>query len=226
MVRGIRGGVLALAVALMAAGATARAASPEQELVEKATLTAEKIVNDPTLPTLRAMLKEAKGVLVVPSLIKGSFILGAAGGSGVLLARNAQGEWSDPAFYTLGAGSIGIQAGVQDSEVVLVIRTEKGLNAILDRPFKVGADGSVAVGPAGGAGVSAGTTAGLGADIYSYAKTRGVFAGLSLDGTAILKRDSWNVAYYGKGATPRGILIERKFRNPAADRLRRALVPK
>ena len=92
--------------------------------------------------------------------------------------------------------------------------------------YEVGADGSVAVGPAGGAGVSAGTTAGLGADIYSYAKTRGVFAGLSLDGTAIVKRDSWNTAYYGKGATPRGILIERRFSNPAADRLRQALVPK
>lgn len=226
MMRRFLGKVTALTLALMAIGAGANAASPQQELVEKAALTAEKIINDPKAPTLRAMLKDAKGVLIVPSLIKGSFILGAEGGSGVLLARDAQGAWSDPAFYTLGAGSIGLQAGVQDSEVVLVIRTQKGLNAILDKPFKLGADGSVAVGPAGGAGVSAGTTAGLGADIYSYAKTRGVFAGLSLDGTAIVKRDSWNAAYYGQGATPRGILIERRFSNPAADRLRRALVPK
>jgi lipid-binding SYLF domain-containing protein len=217
---------MALALAAMAGGTAAKAAPPQQELIEKAALTAESLVNDPSLPSLRATLKDAKGVLVVPSLIKGGFILGAEGGSGVLLARNAQGVWSDPAFYTLGAGSIGLQAGVQDSEVVLVIVTEKGLNAILDKPFKIGADGSIAVGPMGGAGIAAGTTAGLGADIYSFSRTRGIFAGLSLDGTAIVKRDSWNVAYYGKGATPRGILIERRFNNPGATRLRQALLPK
>ena len=226
MVRSFLGKATALALAFVAIGGTANAASPQQDLVEKAALTADKVINDPGLPSLRATLKQAKGVLIVPSLIKGSFILGAEGGSGVLLARNAQGTWSDPAFYTLGAGSIGLQAGVQDSEVILVIVTQKGLNAILDKPFKLGADGSVAVGPIGGAGVSAGTTAGLGADIYSFASTRGVFAGLSLDGTALVKRDEWNAAYYGKGATPKGILIERRFSNQAADKLRRALMPK
>jgi len=226
MVRSFLGKATALALAFVAIGGTANAASPQQELVEKAALTADKMINDPGLPSLRATMKQAKAVLIVPSLIKGSFILGAEGGSGVLLARNAQGTWSDPAFYTLGAGSIGLQAGVQDSEVILVIVTQKGLNAILDKPFKLGADGSVAVGPIGGAGVSAGTTAGLGADIYSFASTRGVFAGLSLDGTALVKRDEWNAAYYGKGATPKGILIERRFSNQAADKLRRALMPK
>ena len=226
MVRSFLGKATAMALVLIAIGGAAEAASPQQELVEKAALTADKMINDPGLPSLRATLKQAKAVLIMPSLIKGGFILGAEGGSGVLLARNAQGTWSDPAFYTLGSGSIGLQAGVQDSEVILVVVTQKGLNAILDKPFKLGADGSVAAGPIGGAGVSAGTTAGLGADIYSFASTRGVFAGLSLDGTAIVKRDEWNAAYYGKGATPKGILIERRFSNPAADKLRQALVPK
>jgi len=226
MVRSFLGKATALALAFVAISGAADAASPQQELVEKAALTADKMINDPGLPSLRATLKQAKAVMIMPSLIKGGFILGAEGGSGVLLARDAQGTWSDPAFYTLGSGSIGLQAGVQDSEVILVVVTQKGLNAILDKPFKLGADGSVAAGPIGGAGVSAGTTAGLGADIYSFASTRGVFAGLSLDGTAIVKRDEWNAAYYGKGATPRGILIERRFSNHAADKLRQALVPK
>jgi len=226
MVRSFLGKATALALAFVAISGAADAASPQQELVEKAALTADKMINDPGLPSLRATLKQAKAVMIMPSLIKGGFILGAEGGSGVLLARDAQGTWSDPAFYTLGSGSIGLQAGVQDSEVILVVVTQKGLNAILDKPFKLGADGSVAAGPIGGAGVSAGTTAGLGADIYSFASTRGVFAGLSLDGTAIVKRDEWNAAYYGTGATPRGILIERRFSNHAADKLRQALVPK
>jgi lipid-binding SYLF domain-containing protein len=226
MVRSVFGKAIMLALALVAGCGAAFAASPQQELVEKAALTADKMINDPTLPSLRATLKDAKAVLIVPSLIKGGFILGAEGGSGVLLARDARGAWSNPAFYTLGAGSIGMQIGVQDSEVIMVIVTQKGLNAILDKPFKLGADGSVAAGPIGGAGVSAGTTAGLGADIYSFASTRGAFAGLSLDGTVLVKRDEWNAAYYGKGATPRAILIQRSFSNPAADKLLRALVPK
>jgi lipid-binding SYLF domain-containing protein len=164
-------------------------------------------------------------VLVVPSLIKGGFILGAEGGSGVLLARDARGQWSGPAFYTLGTGSIGLQAGVQDSEVILVIVTEKGLNAILDKSFKLGADASVAAGPIGGAGVAAATTAGLGADIYAFARTRGAFAGISLEGTAVVRREAWNKAYYGKAVDPRAILIQRQLSSPGADRLRRALTP-
>jgi lipid-binding SYLF domain-containing protein len=210
---------------VIAAAAPAAAATPQQELVEKATLTAEKMVGDPTLPSLRATLKQARAVLVVPSLIKGGFILGAEGGSGVLLARDARGQWSGPAFYTLGTGSIGLQAGVQDSEVILVIVTEKGLNAILDKSFKLGADASVAAGPIGGAGVAAATTAGLGADIYAFARTRGAFAGISLEGTAVVRREAWNKAYYGKAVDPRAILIQRQLSSPGADRLRRALTP-
>lgn len=202
------------------------AASPQQELVDKAALTAEKMINNPELPSLRETMKQAKAVIVAPSIIKGGFFLGAEGGSAVLLARGKNGRWSDPAFYTLGAGSIGFQVGVQDSEVILVIVTDKGLSAILDKPFKMGVDASVAAGPIGGAGVAAATTAGMGADIYSFASTRGAFAGMSLEGTAILKRDQWNSAYYGKDATPQAILVERRFTNPGAERLRQALTPK
>ena len=217
---------LAIVAFTLGAGSVALAATPQQELVDKAALTAEKMIKDPELPSLRETLRQAKAVLIVPSLIKGGFILGAEGGSGVLLARGKDGSWSGPAFYTLGTGSIGLQAGVQDSEVFLVIVTEKGLNAIFDTQFKIGADASVAAGPIGGAGVSAATTAALGADIYAFAKTRGAFAGVSLEGTGVIARDAWNAAYYGKGATPRSIVIERRHSNPGAERLRQALTPK
>lgn len=221
-----RAAILSAILACAFTAGPAEAATPQQELVDKAALTAEKMVNDPELPTLRETLKQARAVLVAPSLIKGGFLVGAEGGAAVLMVRNKDGGWSAPAFYTLGSGSIGFQVGVQDSEVILVIVTDKGLQAIMDKPFKLGADASVAAGPIGGAGVSAATTAGFGADIYAFANTRGAFAGISLEGTAVIKRDAWNTGYYGKGATPRAILIEGKFSNPATARLRQAMVPK
>lgn len=207
----------------------ARAESDQQALVDKAALTAERMLDDPERPTLRQYMARAKGVLIVPSLIKGGFIFGLEGGSGVLLARGEKG-WSHPAFFTIGAGSVGIQAGVQDAQVMLVIMTDKGLQAVIKRQFKLGVDASAAVGPGDGVGAGAGvggaTTAGLGADIYSFSDTRGLFAGASFEGAAVVKREDWNRAYYGKEATTRKIVLEGKAANAGADRLRRALVVK
>jgi lipid-binding SYLF domain-containing protein len=211
----------AAVVAALAGSLPARAASDQQEIVEKARLTAEGMLADANFPTLRKWISRARAVLIVPSLLKAGFFLGAEGGSGVLLARGKDG-WSYPAFYTIGAASFGLQAGVQDSEVMFAIMTENGLRAMMNDEVKLGADASIAVGPVG-AGVEGATSTAMNADIYSFAKTRGLFAGVSFEGAVVTSRDSYDTAYYGKGATPRAILLDRRFSNHDADGLRRAL---
>lgn len=220
------GAVLLIAAAI---ASSARAESDQQALVDKAALTVEQMLANPEHPSLRANISRAKGVLVVPSLIKGGFIFGVEGGSGVLLARHQTG-WTQPAFFTIGAGSFGLQAGVQDAQVMLLIMTDRGLNAVMKQQFKLGVDASVAIGPGDGVGVGKGvggaTTAGLGADIYSFADTRGLFAGVSFDGAGVIKREDWNRAYYGKDANTYAIVMQGKFANRGTDRLRRALSAK
>jgi lipid-binding SYLF domain-containing protein len=196
--------------------------SDAQQLVDKSKLTAEKMLNDPQLNTLRGWMRSAKGVLIVPSFLKAGFVIAGAGGSGVLLSRDAGGNWSSPAFYTIGEGSFGLQGGVQDAEMIMVIMTDKGMNALINSEVKLGADASIAVGEVG-AGVEGSTTAGLGKDIYTYSKTSGLYGGASVEGAWVKSRDSLNAEYYGKSATPRAIVIERKFNNSGADALRNVL---
>ncbi len=210
--------VIALAIAPTGTAQT----SAEQEIVEKARLAVDSIRRDNDFPVFVQLLRRAKAALVVPSLVKAGFILGGEGGSGVLLTRDANGNWSYPAFYTLGSGSIGLQIGVQDAEVVFVIMTDKGLDQILKNQFKMGADASLAVGPVG-AGVAAGTTLAFGADMYSFAKARGLFGGASFDGTVIHPRNDYNRKYYGQNVTGREIVMAHKVSNHAADALRKSL---
>lgn len=209
-------------VLTIATSSAARAETNQEELVSKARLTIERLSANPDFGRMNAAVKTSQAVMIFPSLLKGSFIIGAEGGNGVLLTKDANGEWSYPAFYTLGAGSIGLQAGFQDSEVVLVINTLKGLNAILNNNFKFGVDASVALGPVG-QGIEGSTTTAFGADIEAYSATRGLFAGGSLEGAVTYERSDWNRNYYEVGASARGVVMERAFRNPQADGLREAL---
>jgi lipid-binding SYLF domain-containing protein len=201
----------------------AAAQGEQQGLVDKSRVMLESLLNDPNMSGMRAQLKRAKGTLLVPQFLKGGFIIGAAGGSGVLLGRDPKnGEWTDPAFVTMAEGSIGLQIGAQAAEVVLLIMTQKGVEAVLSNSFKLGADVSVAVGPAGG-GAEASTTANLRADILAFSRTQGLFAGLSLEGAVIGARDEWNKAYYGKPVTATDIIVRREARNPGANPLRQLL---
>ena len=212
---------LTLAVAL-ATGRPARADSDAEALVEKARLTFLDLYNDPNYTQLKRHMKLAKAVLVVPNQLKGAFIVGAQGGSGVLIAKDQNGAWGYPAFYTVGAGSLGFQIGFQNSSAVLVILTERGLDAVIDNQVKLGVDVSVAIGPVG-QGLSGATTTAAGADIVAFARTEGLFAGGSLEGSLIVKRDDWNAQFYGQGLTPRDIVLGNKYSNPKADALRQAL---
>jgi lipid-binding SYLF domain-containing protein len=220
--------VISRRLALAAAGAAvvvhpARAAGEsEREIVDKSRITVEAMRRDKDMQAINGLLPRSKGVIVIPSLLKAGFILGAEGGSGVLLGRGVDGTWSAPAFVTMGAGSIGLQIGAQDAEVMFLLMTQKGLDQVLKSEFKLGAEASIAAGPVG-MGVAAATTLAVGADVYSYARTRGAFVGGSFSGAVIAGRESWNANYYGKVASTRDIVINRRFTSTYAKGLQDAL---
>lgn len=200
----------------------AHADASGDEVVTKAKLTVEKFLADRDYRSLHSQLNRARGVLIVPGLLKAGFIFGAEFGNGVLLARDASGKWSYPAFYTLGAGSLGLQAGVESSEVMFLIMTKEGLEAVINNQVKLGADLSIAVGPIGG-GAEASTTTNFGADIVSYSKAVGLFGGAAFEGAVVGSRSSWNEAYYGRPVSAETIVLQHAAQNPQADELRNAL---
>lgn len=150
-----------------------------------------------------AMLNAAEGVAIFPNMVKGGFILGVNYGKGVLLVRKPDRTWSPPVMVTMGGGSLGFQAGVQAADIVLVFATPRSLNGILNgQKVTLGADASVALGPIGRQ-ANAGTDARLGAEIYSYARSRGLFLGVSLGGADISIDSNADSMLYGRfGVTP------------------------
>jgi lipid-binding SYLF domain-containing protein len=196
--------------------AVAGEAENAQQLVDKARMTLDKFVADKDMgPSLKTLLKKAHGVLIYPQVLRGAFIVGASGGSGTFVAYDAKAKkWGGPAFYTIGEASFGLQAGGDASEVVLVALTERGMTALLTTSAKLGADAGVAVGPVG-AGAEA-ATANLSADIISYSRAKGLYAGVSLEGAVVASRDALNKAYYGKEVNPTDILVKRTVSNKKA----------
>jgi lipid-binding SYLF domain-containing protein len=219
--------ILALALLLgpMVGPAITMASSEEselKELVERSNTTLEHFMTDSNMAWFRDHIKEAKGVFIVPRMWKGAFFFGGEGGTGVFLVKSdTGGEWSNPAFYTMGTASFGFQFGLQASEIVLLAMTQRGVESMLSNTFKLGADVSVAAGPVG-AGVE-GATAVLSADLVTFARTKGLFGGISLEGAVIAVRDESNEHYYGKEVRPTDILVKRSVENPQAADLRAAL---
>jgi len=206
-------GALVVGVALPAS------AAEEQALVEKARITFESFMTDPNMAWLKENLPTAKGLVIVPSLLKAGFIFGGSGGSGVLIVPDAKtGKWSEPAFYTIGSVSFGLQIGGEAAEVVMYLRTQKAVDSLLTSSVKLGGDTSVSVGPVG-----AGAKSNVMVDIFSFSRSKGAFAGLALDGSVVATRDEWNKNYYGKAVTPVDILVKRAVKNPGAAGLREAV---
>jgi lipid-binding SYLF domain-containing protein len=179
-----------------------------RHLTERATQSLENFSQAPEMDAFRSLLKDARGVFIAPQILKGAFFFGASGGSGVLVARDSlTGRWLGPAFYTIGEASFGFQFGGSASEVVLLAMTERGVNAMLESSIKLGADVAVAAGPVGmGAAAS---TANLSADIISFARAKGLFGGISIDGAVVKTRNDLNDAYYGSVVTPVDIFRKR-----------------
>jgi lipid-binding SYLF domain-containing protein len=194
----------------------------EQTLVDRAALTVQEIMTQKVSDQPRIMLGRAHGVLICPRVFKASFFFGGEGGSCVLLSRSGNGTWSYPAFYDIGSGSFGFQFGVQDSELVLMIMTDRGLNAVLDSQVRLGANASIAVASIGG-GVQGATTAAVGADIIAFAAARGLFGGVSVEGGVMSARTDENQAYYGQPLAARQIVTQMQGVNPGAGPLREVL---
>ena len=199
-------------------------ASDQQDIVDGAYVMARTIRNGSGAATnVRELLHRARGILMVPELVKGGFILGAQGGSGVLLVRDPKSNtWSPPAFYTMGAGSFGLQIGVEVSKIALIIMNDKALTAVMRDEFKIGAEAGLAIATLG-AGAEASTTAHGGADIYAFAESKGLFGGIALQGGVMKPRPGYNEAYYKPGARLDDIVLHRKYSNSGARNLQSML---
>ena len=199
-------------------------AGPEIQTVVAARQTLDQFFSLQIESIPPAMLQAASGVAIFPNMIKGGFILGVNYGKGVLHVRNADGSWSAPVMVTMGGGSIGFQAGVQAADIVLVFKTPQSLTNILNgQKVTLGADASIAVGPVGRQ-ANAATDARLGAEIYSYARSRGLFLGVSLGGADLSVDHNADGALYGRyGVTPtdvfnnRGIAVRPEVQQLVAD---------
>jgi lipid-binding SYLF domain-containing protein len=216
----------AVALSVAAAACTEFQRNPNlaaPDVVARSAATLERFRNNPEVGEVFTHLRTAAGVVVLPRVIKAGFIGAAEVGTGVVLAKKPDGSWSYPAFYTLGAASIGLQVGVQDTEVVRVVRGRKALEALIEHQGKLGADVGITVGIVG-KGLGGGTTADLGKDILVFASSVvGLFGGVSLDGAVLARRPDLNKAYYGSAVTPQAILFQGGASNPAADILRSKL---
>lgn len=194
-------------------------ASDQQALVDRARITFESFMADPNMTWLQENLHTAKGLVIVPSLLKAGFIFGGSGGSGVLIVPDAKtGNWSQPAFYTIGSVTFGLQIGGEAAEVIMYARTQKAVDRMLTSRLKFGGDTSISVGPVG-----AGAKANVVADILSFSRSKGAFAGLSLEGAVVSVRDKWNSNYYGKPVSPVDILVKNAVSNPGSAELREAV---
>jgi lipid-binding SYLF domain-containing protein len=157
----------------------------------------------------------ARGIFIVPQMLRGSFLIGGTGGSGVLLARDpATEKWSCPRFHTIGSVSMGLQIGADASEIILMVMTKKGMSAIQSPEFKIGMDVTVSAASVGQ------DSSQPSADILAFARSMmGIFSGVSLNGAVIAPRTAWNNAYYGKTVSPEDILVRQSVSNACVDPL-------
>lgn len=182
--------------------------SEPEHLIDRSRTSFQSMMIDRQYPGLVDLASRARAIIIAPSVQRSAVFIGARAGNAVMLVRNDAGQWSAPAFYTVGGISFGFQLGGQTSEVVIAVMTEKGMKAIMEHQVTLGGDAGVAVGEVG-KGVNAATALDLKADMYSFARSEGLFAGVSLEGSVIAPRETWNHNVYGNTATPRSILIDR-----------------
>jgi lipid-binding SYLF domain-containing protein len=215
-----------IAAAIMALGfisaPLAMAGTDQQNLVDRARIAVDDLRKDQEFGNARQLLRSAKGVLIVPSLVKGGFFFGGEGGEGVLLTRDPQNEWSHPAFYTLASASFGLQIGLEESELVLIVMTERALADFMADEFKIGAQAGLAIVTLGSE-AEASVTSNFKPDIIVWSSATGAYAGLTLNGSLIKPRDTWNEAYYGQPESVPNIVSRRAVQNPGAAALRQEL---
>jgi lipid-binding SYLF domain-containing protein len=214
-------GFLALSLAGGAplASAASKDAFASDEKVQSAQATLDDFRADPGMDSFREQLKTAKAVIVAPSVTRAAAVVGGSGGKAVVLARTGEGDgWSEPAFYKVGAGSVGLQLGVDVSQVVMLVMSDKALNALLSGKFTLGPDAGVAIG-----GDGSGKASTVTADVVSYARAKGVFLGLSMEGAVITPDNKANEAYYGRPANAVDILVRGNAHSPKSAAIQQSL---
>ena len=193
-----------LALALLLPAMAAHAEDPPLVRAHNAVRVLAEIMQAPDKAIPQDLLRDAKAIAVIPDMVKAGFIFGGRRGEGLISVKTADGTWSNPSFITMTGGSVGFQVGVSSTDVVLVFRTQRGVDSIVDGKFTLGADAAAAAGPVG-RNASASTDGQFKAEVYSYSRSRGLFAGVALDGSALRIDYDANAAVYGAGITPRRI---------------------
>jgi lipid-binding SYLF domain-containing protein len=198
---------------------TLYAASKEQKRLENSGVVMQEIMNTPeNIP--QEVLEKADCVIVFPSVLKAAFVVGGSYGRGAMVCRTGKefkGPWGAPAMYALEGGSIGFQIGGQATDLVLLVMNQRGADSILSSKVKLGADASVAAGPVG-RDASADTDAYLRSEVLSYSRSRGLFAGISLEGSTLRPDDDASADIYGRKFTARQIVIGAEAPIPASGR--------
>ena len=191
-------------VAVVVVTPSARAGEEESKRAENAVRVLKEVMMAPDKRIPSDLMNNASAIAVIPDVIKAGFVIGGRHGLGLISIKTSDGTWSNPSFISMTGGSIGFQAGVSSTDVILVFRTERGVDSIVHGKFTLGADASAAAGPVGRT-AQASTDAQLKAEIYSYSRARGLFAGAALDGSVIAIDNDANRSVYGEGMTPRRI---------------------
>jgi len=224
---GLSAAIAVLAIVCLAAFSTSAVAAQKankekteaQGIVDMAKATFNSFMADENFGWLHENLKNAKGLLIYPQVLKAGFIFGGSGGTGVLVVRDEKtNDWSQPAFYTLGAVTFGLQIGGEAAQVVVMAMSQKAVDSLLTSSLKLGGDISVATGPVG-----VGAKGNVTADFISFAKSKGLYAGVNLEGSSVNVRDKLNEAYYGKAVTPVGILVKKEVSSKRSAELLAAL---
>jgi lipid-binding SYLF domain-containing protein len=195
-----------------------------QALVDKSKGTLANFMSDANYSWLHRHLRTARVVIIFPQILNAGFFIGGSGGTGILLVRNeTTGTWSEPAFYTLGSVTFGLQIGGEANEVIMLAMNQKAIDSLLVSSVKLGGDASIALGPVGGGAKGGVAVPDVTADFVSFAKSKGLYAGLNLEGSVLAVRDGLNDAYYGKVVKPADIIVKKDVSNPGAKEIRMAL---
>jgi lipid-binding SYLF domain-containing protein len=210
---------LTLGVCLMFAASSLYAANKEQKRLENSGTVMQEVMDVPdNIP--QELLEKAECIIVFPSVLKAAFVVGGSYGRGAMVCRMGEhfnGRWGSPAMYALEGASVGFQLGGQATDLVLLVMNEKGASSILNSKVKLGVDASAAAGPKG-RDASANTDAYMRAEILSYSRTRGLFAGISLEGSTLRPDDDASADVYGRKITAREIVLGNKIAVPASGR--------
>ncbi len=204
---------ISLLVMMCAVAPAVEAQSDQADRVREAGVVLGEVMaaSDSSIPT--SILQKAEAIAVFPSTIKGAFIVGAQRGRGVISVRNADGSWSNPAFLTLTGGSVGFQIGGQAVDIVLVVMNRRGVDNLLSNQFEIGGEASATAGPVG-RDASASTDVQMRAQMLSYSRSRGLFAGISLKGAAIRQDQDGNNTFYGARFRTRDVVLDGKATMP------------